>query len=348
MFLYSDIKDPAIGDISNIFNKYKSNINNSDYIGTTFSDYIESKICMIQFLPFDESILKGLTDLSGNTNDTTIELIRQNDDITETDSNNTDLTKNDADTAETTIGTGEKKLDAKFWGTAKMSPDYASKEKKCYLCHSTISGTYFFDWAGHCVCEKHKESLVQCASCFQYCNDSSKDVGAGQKICSHCQKYRVEKDDFDKITNFIQDYYAQQVIGRVLNWKLCMVSPEKLFEMTGNKNTRGLAKAVGEEYTIYIYRELSRVSFAKTLAHEMLHIYQYTNDINSSHTEKVEGFCNIGSYEILKLINNAEAKAAMNNLLESSDPIYGDGFRYMLKIYQDGGWNAVIDELRKE
>lgn len=54
-------------------------------------------------------------------------------------------------------------------------------------------------------------------------------------------------------------------------------------------NTRGLARSVGTDYTIYIFRELSRVAFVQVLAHEMLHVYQYINGINPPKS-KCEGF----------------------------------------------------------
>ena len=125
-----------------------------------------------------------------------------------------------------------------------------------------------------------------------------------------------------------------------------MVSAEKMYQLTHDKNTRGLAQAVGSNYTIFVYRELSRVAFAQVLAHEMLHIYQYNRNI---HPEKslCEGFCNLGSYVVLKAIHVKEADAAIENMKKCTDPIYGDGFRHLLTIYKNGGWHDAILEIGK-
>lgn len=216
----------------------------------------------------------------------------------------------------------------------------------CLYCGKRIIGKYYYDWAGHTVCEKHFANIVTCASCGQYCDVHAKDIGMGMKICPHCQKYRIEQADSDKVINFIKGIYAQTEVGHITNWHLKMVSAEKMYQLTHDKNTRGLAQAVGSNYTIFVYRELSRVAFAQVLAHEMLHIYQYNRNI---HPDKslCEGFCNLGSYVVLKAIHVKEADAAIENMKKCTDPIYGDGFRHLLTIYKNGGWHDAILEIGK-
>lgn len=216
----------------------------------------------------------------------------------------------------------------------------------CLYCGKRIIGKYYYDWAGHTVCEKHFANIVTCASCGQYCDVHAKDIGMGMKICPHCQKYRIEQADSDKVINFIKGIYAQTEVGHITNWHLKMVSAEKMYQLTHDKNTRGLAQAVGSDYTIFIYRELSRVAFAQVMAHEMLHIYQYNRNI---HPEKslCEGFCNLGSYVVLKAIHAKEAKAAIENLKNDKDSVYGDGFRRLLAVYKKGGWQDAILEIKK-
>lgn len=97
----------------------------------------------------------------------------------------------------------------------------------CFYCGRSIIGRYYYDWAGHAVCEKHFANIVICASCGQYCDSHARDIGMGMKVCSHCQKYRIEQTDCDKIINFIKRIYAQTEIGLITNWHLIMVSAEK-------------------------------------------------------------------------------------------------------------------------
>lgn len=214
----------------------------------------------------------------------------------------------------------------------------------CYICQKHINGQYYVDWAGHCICASHIQTVVRCASCGQFCDHHAKDIGIGMKICSHCQKYRVERNDAETIIQFVKNIYQNSPIGNITRWKLMMVDAETLFKQTQDRNTRGLAQAVGTDYTIFIYRELSRVAFAQVLAHEMLHVFQYTNNIKPPKAI-CEGFCNLGSYVILSAINNKEAKAAIDSLKNNPDSVYGDGFRLMLSSYKNGGWLAAIKKL---
>ncbi len=216
---------------------------------------------------------------------------------------------------------------------------------RCFYCNKRINGRYYFDWAGHNICASHIGTAIKCASCGQFCGPDSKDIGLGMRICSHCQKYRIEHKDCDTIVQFIKEVYQKTEIGLVTGWRLMMVNAETLYKMTHDLNTRGLAHAEGSKYTIFIYRELSRVAFAQVLAHEMLHVYQYTHNIHPIKS-KCEGFCNLGSYVVLSAINAREAKAAIENLKRNEDPVYGDGFRSMLAVYESGGWHAAIKQIK--
>jgi hypothetical protein len=148
------------------------------------------------------------------------------------------------------------------------------------------------------------------------------------------------------IANFVKGIYRKSPIGEVTNWHFKAIDAEGMYKKTGDKNVRGLAQSIGLDYTVYVYMELSRVAFAQVLAHEVLHIYQYRNHI-SPPKAICEGFCNLGSYIVLKQINNAEAKAAIESLKRNPDPIYGEGFRHMLSIFEAGGWDAAIMEVKR-
>lgn len=202
------------------------------------------------------------------------------------------------------------------------------------------------DWANNSICAVHKTTIKYCASCGQFCNKEAKDIGLGQMVCKHCQKYNVTKSIGMDIAHFVKGIYSKTPIGEVTHWHFKTIDAQGLYKKTGDKNVRGLAQSVGDDYTIYVYMALSRVAFAQVLAHEILHIYQYQNHISPPRA-KCEGFCNLGSYVILKRINNPEAKAAIENLKNNPDLIYGEGFRFMLSVYNAGGWDAAINELKR-
>ena len=217
-------------------------------------------------------------------------------------------------------------------------------QRKCYICGKTIVGSYYVDWANHAVCHEHATSMNQCVSCGQFCNSLAIDIGLGGKLCSYCQKHLMTKEDCIYVINFINRIYSKSVIGEIHNWHLKVIDATSLQKITGSLYTRGLAERCGGDYTVYIYRQLSKVQFANVLAHELLHIWQYNMNITTTPL-LCEGFCNLGSFVVLSKINNREAKASINNMLASTDPIYGEGLRICKKLFEQGGWINVIRQL---
>ena len=215
----------------------------------------------------------------------------------------------------------------------------------CYICGKPIVGTYYVDWANHAVCSSHGTSIKQCVSCGQFCNSLAVDIGLGGKFCSYCQKHIMNKWDCSHVIDYINRIYSHSVIGEIHNWHLKVIDASALQKMTGSLYTRGLAQRYGDDYTVYVYRQLSKVQFANVLAHELLHIWQYNMNINTMPL-LCEGFCNLGSYVVLSTIKKKEANASINRMLTSDDPIYGEGLRVCKQLYDDGGWTKVIHKLK--
>lgn len=79
----------------------------------------------------------------------------------------------------------------------------------------------------------------------------------------------------------------------------------------------------------------------------MLHLWQYKHQLNPR-PEICEGFCNLGSYEVLKSIGTEVALSRITHLEKDPDPIYGEGFRKVKSVYDTGGWQAVITKIKRK
>lgn len=70
-FKENNITRCLFSDLHNFEDLFKQNcthIRNSNFISATYSTHIASKICMLQFLPLDEDVLKNLVDLGNEIN----------------------------------------------------------------------------------------------------------------------------------------------------------------------------------------------------------------------------------------------------------------------------------------
>ena len=151
---------------------------------------------------------------------------------------------------------------------------------KCYICGKEITGSYYTDCANHSICAHHITSVKQCVSCGLFCNSTAIHIGLGGYLCSYCQKNMMTKEDCSYVVNFINQIYSNSVIGEIHNWSLKVIDATALQKRTGDANIRGLAVRRGNDYTVYVYRQLSKVQFAEVLAHELLHIWQYNQNLD--------------------------------------------------------------------
>lgn len=214
----------------------------------------------------------------------------------------------------------------------------------CFHCGNAIISTYYKDWAGNIVCASCHDIVHRCVSCGQYCDHQARDFDNGRMLCVHCQRYYMRKKDARWMIQYINSIYEKEGLGRIGSWHLKGADAATLSSMSGNPNTRGLACCRGKDYTIYVYRHLSRTAFAEVLAHEMLHIWQYERNIQAEDI-LVEGFCNLGSYVVLNRIGTPRAYNFIRTMNANTDPIYGEGFRIMRDIYKVDGWKGVIRKL---
>jgi len=218
---------------------------------------------------------------------------------------------------------------------------------RCIHCGKIINGTYYTDWAGNTACTDCYNNSPRCVSCGQFCDSSAKDIDDGMMMCGHCQKYYMERSDARRMIEYINTIYEKEGLGRITNFHLKTANTKALLSLSGNPQVRGLAKQHGTEYTIFVYRHLSRTAFANVLSHEMLHIWQYERNIQAENVLS-EGFCNLGSYVVLTSIGTNRSINFIRSMNANHDSIYGIGFRIMRSIYSANGWPGVIKKLTEK
>ena len=104
-------------------------------------------------------------------------------------------------------------------------------------------------------------------------------------------------------------------------------------------------KKVNENYTIYILSNLHSINFRAVLAHEMLHVYLFNNDI-SLKKSLVEGFCNLGSKYVYNSTPESKiSELKLESMFKNNHPEYGRGFRIMDAELRRKGWAVLLKNL---
>ena len=77
---------------------------------------------------------------------------------------------------------------------------------------------------------------------------------------------------------------------------------KKLYGNNASNHLKGMTQiSINNKkiFSIYILNNIPKIQFEAILAHELMHVWLYKNNINLEH-EKMEAFCNLGSYLIYK------------------------------------------------
>jgi len=213
----------------------------------------------------------------------------------------------------------------------------------CSICGTPILGVYLVDAYGNKACHHHKDQLHYCLSCGRFCDSKSTMLDNGVYVCSDCSENVPSDIDCSRIVQHIRKKYRELPIGIIPSFNLVRLS---YCDWPRDHKSVGLAIRDGKSYTIRVLDCLSKTSFAEVMAHELLHLWLYDHSLVPS--ERItEGFCNLGSFEILSGIQTDKAKVKLQNIISNPDSIYGEGFRMVKQVYDVAGWDGVIERIKK-
>lgn len=231
----------------------------------------------------------------------------------------------------------------------------------CYICKEPIVGKYYIDGWEHNVCASHIDdgSVISCSSCHGFTN-SKHTLLDGRVFCSVCLQNSVPKGaNISHIVDMVVKHlrrvgFADLYVDDIKVEIVTAAHMAKIRASEVNVLNKGLTQSkinssVGSlfgkkttiQHTIYMLSDQTKVEFAGTLAHELLHAWQIQNGITPP-PKFCEGLCNLGAYLIFSVMPSSISKVLINSMMSSSDPVYGDGFRAAFKIFEEENWDGVI------
>lgn len=229
---------------------------------------------------------------------------------------------------------------------------------KCKFCGQELGyGQYMCDLYG---AKAHMGHDHMCFSCHRFVSSNDSRLPDGRWVCSQCLKVEVaEQKHIDWVYSRVLQCFSQHGITDLPKGiKIALVPYSKLCQLSGlPKGAIGHQYGVtvttqsffSQSHKVYLLDHLHRINAAGVLAHELLHVWQNERHITLP-PQLCEGFCNLGSYIVYQMIGNEMSQVLVRYLKDSPDPIYGDGFRIALAIYEhvgDGDLRKVMKEIRK-
>ena len=106
-------------------------------------------------------------------------------------------------------------------------------------------------------------------------------------------------------------------------------------------------RTVEKRIRVNLLYGMPRTEMVGTLAHELTHVWQFTNGVLEQNANFAEGSCNYAAYLVLRKMDGPESEFVIETMLKDSDPVYGDGFR-QVKTYAEANGLAAWLKLLKQ
>ena len=238
-----------------------------------------------------------------------------------------------------------------------------SVAKRCSLCGDILNGRYLGDFWGNFYCLHHQENEPQCDYCGRFISDRLTGGGSqysdGRFICNLCQRSTVDNiNQADNLLgNVIRRLSEFGINIETDNIHIHLVNKNELIQLSDEKHgnhtgyTFYKAKSLDGEvlsktFDIYILYGMPEVCFIGTAAHELMHVWQYTNAPLENDPALSEGSCNYASHLIIQSHPGKMAEYYIYNMEQNPDKFYGEGYRRVKKLVRHQSVNRWLKHLR--
>lgn len=234
---------------------------------------------------------------------------------------------------------------------------------RCGVCAGMIQGQYMVDYWGNAYHPFHEGDVSKCDFCNRFIVGSLAD---GMKrfdnrfLCGGCSATAVTNPDV-AMSLMVKVWAQLKKVGIEVDateLQIHLVSRRKIQQLH-NKFSHGLrgltdyrekrsffGGAKSREIKIYLLRGMPRTEMIGTLAHELMHVWQFDRSRHNNNKPLSEGSCNFASYLVLRKIRNEHSDYFIRVMMDDQDPVYGEGFRRVKKYVEANGLPAWLGMLQ--
>ena len=236
---------------------------------------------------------------------------------------------------------------------------------RCTVCDGIVSGQYILDYWGNAYHSEHQNEVPTCDFCSRFATNDLFDTGImfkdGRFLCGICRPSAVEnvgdahalvEDVAARLRRFGMDTDVSSI-------RLHLVSRERMQRVTENRShgLRGFTdykeeknlfgRVVNREVCVYLLYGMPRIEMMATIAHELAHVWTFSQGRVKHDPALAEGSCNFASYLVLRNIGGDEAEYTIYMLENDEDEVYGEGFRRVRHYADENGLAGWLKLLKK-
>jgi hypothetical protein len=235
----------------------------------------------------------------------------------------------------------------------------------CAFCGQTPTGKYVRDYWGNTYCTNHADQATRCEFCERPI--PNRPAGTGPKhpgelaLCDVCRptavtSERVAKALITEVAEHLETFEIEvdcrEVTVLLLSGdKLDLLRPVELQQRhycgyTNHASMRGDdGRLKFESPNIYLLKGMPELQMRATIAHELMHVWQFQHNIMTIDEALCEGSCNYAELLLLTEISTPECKYEIKRMRQDTDPIYGAGLRRVQSFVDTNGTDAWLNLL---
>lgn len=232
--------------------------------------------------------------------------------------------------------------------------------KRCDVCGDVLDGMTITDYWGNRFHARHAKEFPVCVVCGRLIARDGVEIEPNRKICSICAETAVKSPERAReLLESVRDRMAR--IGIVIKTLGLRVQLVKVEELDDGKHLSATAHNYGsiqwnggkpksgdETALIRVLTGLPEDLTRGVIAHELMHIWQHENGVETASAEIREGSANWASSLIYSQLGNERGKFFIGGMTKSDDPIYGGGYRKVAKYADSEGIEATLQMLKDE
>ena len=241
---------------------------------------------------------------------------------------------------------------------------------KCMVCKRVVGSgeSFLIDPWGGVVSAKHLSETRTCGSCSRkFVRREAKPeqfYADGRVSCGPCFSNKISKLErlkevevrvwndllevgFEKPRNkVVLELVDQNTLIREAS--TIQVAPSHALTVSKYKMvSKGNQTEVSVDHRILILNGLPYEKCKLALAHEHAHVWLNERFIDAS-PPVIEGFCNLASLTVLQKEKSKLSSILLENMNNSTSPVYGAGYRKMRQRLDQVGWPALLAELKRK
>ncbi|MAV64602.1 MAG: hypothetical protein CBC84_000475 [Pelagibacteraceae bacterium TMED124] len=234
-----------------------------------------------------------------------------------------------------------------------------AKNIECSICSSNIkSKEYLIDIWGNPFHISHQKEGIFCECCSRIISKKITNGGYqlndGRYICSLCDASIIKNDD-DINNSFIKVqkklYKEGLEIDNINNIEVKLINRsemKKYYNFNENNHLQGITKiSIGSDkiFKIFILNNTPKIQFEATLAHELLHVWLYENNIKIS-DRKMEAFCNLGTYLMYEEDGTKFSKIHIMSLENKNKNMYVTEYKVLKSLMDKHSFRHILNNIK--